>query len=193
MVRLAPARLTSNFSSRRCGVWTRIQWPGTGRNACDRVQRCWARRCRASLEVGLVLLPSFTPALSVLLSLVLRPGVSCACVSQRAASATTWQAPYAITLVCPDLSLTAGRRAHARRRAPAGHDVRSVSSASKAVACPETTCATRPVRCPCTTAVSARNCTTKARVTDKCAGRSAGGSRLYSWGPGVCRCATLAR
>src|SRR5262244_3028796 len=60
------------------------QWPGTGLNLCDIVQLCWVRRCRASLEVGLVLLPSFMPALSVLLLLVLRPGISCACVSQRA-------------------------------------------------------------------------------------------------------------
>jgi hypothetical protein len=42
----------------------------------------------------------------------------------------------------------------------------NVSNDSKSVACPETTCSTRLARCLCSTAASARNWTTKARVTE---------------------------
>ena len=49
------------------------------------------------------------------------------------------------------------------------------SSEANCVACPDSTCSTRPVTRPRATSVSARNCTTKARCGDKEKGASAGG------------------
>src|SRR4029450_9018202 len=48
------------------------------------------------------------------------------------------------------------------------------STVSNVVACPETTCSTRPTTWPAATLASARNCTTKARCGDSDAGGAAG-------------------